>query len=99
MNRRDILLASIRRAEEELAKLDTLDLSKLKDGTVIRFDKCFASGGRRYTYTAIKVDGRWFTSGSGIARATNDAMTAWILDGRIKDVKVQKATKWETILP
>lgn len=93
-----MLEAAVRRNLEELARLDALDLSTLKNGTVIRFDKEFGVGGRRYTYVAIKVEGRWFTSGSGVVRATDEAMASWILNNGIKDVKVQKASKWETIL-
>lgn len=99
MNRREMLEAAVARNLEELARLDALDLSKLKDGSVIRFDKEFGRGSRRYTYVAIKVEGRWFTSGSGVCRATDDAMAGWILTNGIKNVKVQVASKWSTILP
>lgn len=39
------------------------DLESLTNGRVIRFDAPFSSGGRVYTYAAVKSDGRWSTTG------------------------------------
>jgi hypothetical protein len=63
---------NIARAEARIEKLERFpQTDEFEEETVILFYKKFHPGGIKYTYTALKVNGEWFTSGptqAGVGR-------------------------------
>jgi hypothetical protein len=54
----------IERAERRIERLERFpQVDEFEDETVILFYKKFHPGGIKYTYTALKVNGSWYTSG------------------------------------
>lgn len=74
-NQKDVLRRRLQNIEDELAKLEALPDDDFEEGSVISFDKTFdvaAPTIRRsestYTYIAVKVGVRWYTTRRDEAR-------------------------------
>lgn len=72
--------------EEIAARLDLLHKwgdDVYEDGAVIRFDKTLGHANQSYSYTAIKCNGNWYTSGpvrGGTPRTWQELVT-WLASG------------------
>jgi hypothetical protein len=66
------------------------------DGTVLRFTIRYHKGTEEYTYTALRMDGRWWLSGNGGDRLTWSQLIRFLLV-RGMVTELWKAETWERI--
>jgi hypothetical protein len=82
---------------ERVAEIEKFPKDEFPNGTVVKFRKQFNSGPKtRYSYAAIKVKGRWYTSGPRSGGPYSwDELCEWMGAG-VTQIKV--ATGWRNLL-
>ena len=58
---------------------------RYEDETVLTFSRQFTRDGKRYTYAAIRANGKWYTTGerSGVQGATWLDFVLWLVSGEM----------------
>jgi len=72
-----------KKVEEKLRLIEEFGPDEAPNEMVIRFRKQFTNGGITYTYAAIKVGGKWFTTGPRGACYTWDELVGWLISGDV----------------
>jgi hypothetical protein len=90
-------LNALIRKQQELEALP--DLTEYEIGNVICFDAKFDNNPLTFTYVSYKApDGKWYTTGTGPSRASDEYMRAWIAGHAPKTgANIHRVTSWETI--
>jgi hypothetical protein len=98
--------ALVAQAGEALAKFAAREKKYGKDhedGTVLKFTKFWSAGqfGDPYSYAALRINGRWYLTGSTRRRAASpvtwDDLLLWMDSGEYPVTDLQKATDWNDI--
>jgi hypothetical protein len=99
MKRQDIINARIRELEREAARLSAMpaepETIDPDEALVVWWRKTF-HGGAAYTYTAVKVNDRWWVTGSrgnNIAR-TWDELLEFVAQGSSEPVQIWTVSEW-----
>lgn len=86
----EIVTNEVRRraAEEEvdrrLTMIDEYGKDEYPDGTAIKFKKRFNEVGPDYTYLAIKLAGKWYTTGKlGFNGVDWPSLVTWLVTGKV----------------
>ena len=77
-----------KKVEEKLALIEQFGADEFGDGAVIRFKKRFKFGDTTYTYAAIKVNGKWYTTGPKGACYTWDELVGWLISGDVPTTEI-----------
>lgn len=82
MHTRSFLEATIERATQQLALIETFGEDEYEDGSVLVFDKRLDNG-RTYSYAVIRTNGRWYTTGPrmGNTPLTWEQLRDWMAGG------------------
>lgn len=92
-DRVNVIRVRMRQLEEELAQLERFPRDTFPEGTVIAFEMNFAPDdidGQIYSYAAIKVNGRWYTTGPRSPKSYTWGQLCEWMSTRVSQVRLMK---------
>lgn len=96
-NRNDVIKARMRELERELTLRENYGVDDHPDGAVLTWIKKFAGDERDFHYAAIKVEDRWYLTGSKVQGVTTwDELVSHWTDG-IAVEQVLVADRWRDL--
>jgi hypothetical protein len=100
MDRLEVIEARLAELEEQAASLRAIpDLRTMEDETTLSYERSYQGGdpfAPWYVFVAVKMAGRWHTSGSqGGERLDDDALRSLLASANVRNIF--KASAWEPV--